>query len=98
METVRGDRSEVSLKATMRIVFVLLASICAVAGSPKAQQVDQDGLYREPFLVVEPGMHNAPINRLDADAAGRFLVTGSDDKTVRVWSAADGKLLRTIRI
>jgi WD40 repeat protein len=33
-----------------------------------------------------------------ADAAGRFLVTGSDDKTVRIWSALDGTLLRTIRM
>lgn len=32
------------------------------------------------------------------DAAGRFAVTGGSDHTVRVWSAADGKLLRTIWI
>ena len=32
------------------------------------------------------------------DAAGRLAVTGSDDKTVRVWSLTDGKLLRTIRM
>jgi WD40 repeat protein len=32
------------------------------------------------------------------DAAGSFAVTGSDDKTIRVWSVADGKLSRTIRV
>src|SRR5262249_14410315 len=31
-------------------------------------------------------------------AAGRFAVTGGDDRTVRIWSVADGKLLRTIWI
>ena len=34
----------------------------------------------------------------DVDAAGRIAVTGSHDKTVRLWSVADGKLLRTIRM
>jgi hypothetical protein len=58
----------------------------------------QEGLHTEPVLVLEPGMHTAPIRRLDADAAGRFLVTASDDKTVRVWAAADGALLRTLRL
>ena len=29
---------------------------------------------------------------------GRFAVTGGDDRTVRIWSVADGKLLRTIWI
>ena len=32
------------------------------------------------------------------DAAGRIVVTGSEDKTLRVWSMADGELLRTIRL
>ena len=32
------------------------------------------------------------------DAAGRFLVTGSLDKTVRVWSLDNGKLLKTLRV
>ena len=41
-------------------------------------------------------MHTAKIWAQGVDAAGRYLVTGSDDRTVRVWSIADGKLLRTI--
>jgi WD40 repeat protein len=32
------------------------------------------------------------------DAVGKLGVTGSEDKTVRVWSLADGKLLQTIRM
>jgi WD40 repeat protein len=56
------------------------------------------GLYESPVLVVDPGMHTAVIKEVAADKAGRFIATGSDDKTVRVWSAADGKLLQTIRV
>jgi hypothetical protein len=32
------------------------------------------------------------------DELGRFVVTGSDDKTVRIWSVGDGRLLQTIRL
>jgi WD40 repeat protein len=56
------------------------------------------GLYDRPVLVFDPGMHTAPINRADVDADGRFAVTGSNDRTVRIWSVADGRLLRTIRL
>ena len=55
-------------------------------------------LYEQPVLVVDPGMHTAPIKAVGVDAAGRLAVTGSCDKTVRVWSLTDGKLLRTIRM
>jgi Caspase domain/WD domain, G-beta repeat len=55
-------------------------------------------LYEQPVLVVDPGMHTAPIKSVDVDGAGRIAVTGSDDKTARVWSLADGKLLQTIRM
>jgi WD40 repeat protein len=81
----------------MRAAVTLVMLLLGAAGAA-AQAVDQDGLYREPFLVVDPGMHTASIWRLDGDAAGRFLVTGSLDKTVRVWSAEDGRLQRTIRV
>jgi WD40 repeat protein len=55
-------------------------------------------LSEQPILVVDPGMHTAPIKAVAVDAAGRLAVTGSHDKTVRVWSLTDGKLLQTIRM
>ena len=55
-------------------------------------------LYDRPVLAVDPGMHTAKIKSLAVDAGGRFAVTGSDDRTVRIWSVADGTLLRTIWI
>ena len=43
-------------------------------------------------------MHTAPIKAVGVDAAGKLAVTGSEDKSVRVWSLTDGKLLQTIRM
>lgn len=37
------------------------------------------------------------INGIDVDAAERFLVTTSDDKTARVWDLKDGKPLQVLR-
>jgi WD40 repeat protein len=57
---------------------------------------DRTDLYDRPVLSVDPGTHTAKIWAQAVDAGGRFAVTGSDDRTVRIWSVADGKLLRTI--
>ncbi|WP_179131178.1 peptidoglycan-binding protein, partial [Candidatus Entotheonella palauensis] len=51
-----------------------------------------------PFLRIETGMHTAPIRRIGVDAANRYLVTASHDKTLRVWELATGKLLSTLRV
>jgi WD40 repeat protein len=55
-------------------------------------------LYELPVLIVDSGMHTTISKASAVDAAGLFLVTGSYDKTVRIWSVSDGKLLRTIRM
>jgi WD40 repeat protein len=53
---------------------------------------------RDPVLRIETGMHTAAIRQIALDEAQRFLVTASDDKTVRVWELATGKAQRVIRI
>jgi WD40 repeat protein len=85
----RGQGSAIarSLALFPALLFAVLASPAAMAQ-----------LSEQPMLVVDPGMHTAPIRAVAVDAAGRLAVTGSHDKTVRVWSLTDGKLLRTIRM
>ena len=48
----------------MRLVLLLLAALWMMPARA------QDGLHADPVLVLEPGMHTAMINRLNADAAG----------------------------
>ena len=74
-------------------------ALALLAGPTLAGAQTPSALYEQPVLVIDPGMHTAPIKRADTDRQGRFAVTGSDDKTVRVWSLTpQPKLLRTIRI
>jgi WD40 repeat protein len=80
--------------AIARSLALLPAVLLAVVAAPAAMA----RLYDQPVLVVEPSMHTAMIEAVDVDAAGRLAVTGSRDKTVRVWSLTDGKLLQTIRM
>jgi len=51
-----------------------------------------------PYLRIETGLHTGDIKRIDVDRAERYLITGSLDKTVRVWDLTDGTLLRTLRV
>lgn len=74
----------------IRIAFAIL-----VAAFPLA--VEGEGPPTDPIMRIETGMHTAPIVKIATDSAGRFLVTGSADKTVRVWDPATGNLLRTLR-
>lgn len=44
--------------------------------------------------MIETGGHGGPVQAMGVDRAGEKLVTGSPDKSVRLWSARDGRLLR----
>lgn len=57
----------------------------------------KDAISDNPELRIETGAHMARIFRMDSDRANRFLVTGSEDKTVRVWELPSGRLLRVLR-
>ncbi len=58
--------------------------------------VQSDGLPTEPMLRINAPGHIAAIKCIATDAAERFAVTASHDKTVRVWSLPDGTLQRVM--
>jgi WD40 repeat protein len=72
----------------------LLGLVAGLSGQTTAQTGEPSG---EPVLRIETGMHTAPIQRIGIDSAGLYLATASDDKTVRVWEMATGRLLRILR-
>lgn len=75
-----------------RILGIALATLLGAGGAAGGKEVPT-----RPFLRIETGMHTAVISSIDADAAGRYLVTGSHDKTVRVWDLTSGQVLGILR-
>ena len=88
-------------RARLRASGLAALFAMVLCGSAIAQNVAQGTATNPdptPILRIETGMHGAPIKRVAADAQCRMLVTGSDDKTVRLWSMPEGRLLRTQRL
>jgi WD40 repeat protein len=68
------------------LLVVILVINHAYAGEPPT----------EPILRIEAGVHTAIVNKATVTHDGRLL-TVSDDKTARLWSANSG-LLRVLRV
>lgn len=77
----------VSILAFLSCLILFLISDNSKAAEP----------LKEPILRLETGMHTAMIWRVSVDQANRWLVTASDDKTVRLWDLSSGRLIRVLR-
>src|SRR5262245_66096065 len=51
-----------------------------------------------PELRIGPRRHTASLVRIGVNPACTQLVTGSHDRTVRLWRLPEGRLLRTLRV
>ncbi|MBN1699038.1 MAG: caspase family protein [Spirochaetales bacterium] len=50
-----------------------------------------------PGLRINTEMHTSTVHKIDRDAAGKYLLSCSSDKTARLWDAAGGALIRVFR-
>ncbi|MDM8562505.1 WD40 repeat domain-containing protein [Candidatus Marithioploca araucensis] len=50
-----------------------------------------------PILQIDPGGHKSLIKDVTFTPDGRYLVSASDDKLIRVWDLETGKTVRTLR-
>ena len=81
-------------------VLGMLCSSCSSHSSASTQEsFDQSSLPlpKSPILRLETGMHTQRISQIDVDEDNRFVVTASDDRTVRVWDLGTGQLLKILR-
>jgi len=77
----------------IKAFFAVLGLVLAMTGPVAAQPVSS-----EPILRIETGMHTARTLRVDSDADGRRLITASIDGTARIWDAATGEAIATLRL
>ena len=75
--------------------FFKLSLVLLSSGHALAQAQNS---YSEPVLRIEIGQHTAPITGIAVDENEQILVTGSADKTARVWDLESGRLLAVLRV
>lgn len=78
------------LRVAVAASIVMLALMLGRAGYAQQQS---DAPPSEPILRLNTAAHTAMIRRIATDRENRYAVTASDDKTARVWSLPDGRLL-----
>lgn len=49
-----------------------------------------------PEIFVQLG-HSSSINAVEFSQSGRYVLSGSDDNTIKLWEAQNGKLIRTFK-
>ena len=77
-----------------------MAFMAALVGAARAEMPLP---FDQPLLRIETGMHGAEIRGLGIDASCRFILTGSEDKTGRLWAlpqsgSGEAKLLHVLRV
>ena len=88
----RASSVGISWRRRRAVEAALVASAFAHA-SPTA--VAQSSTPQRAELVLQTG-HTASIKALVLSPDGRFLVSGSEDVTLKIWDTATGNVLRTL--
>lgn len=75
----------------------LTVTLAARPPRGRLQRANASSSGNRPQLMLETGGHMALIWMMRFTNDGRFLVTGSSDKVIRVWDWETGETVRTIR-
>lgn len=84
------------LRAMLASLLLTLPALAAQAQTRGIKPADAP--MEAPFLRLDAGFHTQVVNRFTLDRDGLIVATASDDKTLRLWRAADGQALATLRV
>lgn len=74
------------------LALLLIPVLVQAPAAATAEEPLPPGMPAEPFLMLDTGMHTAPISDLVVDAANGLVATTALDKTVRLWDLETGHL------
>jgi WD40 repeat protein len=80
------------------LTALAVLALTIFAGSLARAQQQSDAPPAEPILRLNTTAHTAPIRGIATDRENHYVVTASDDKTVRVWSLTDTRLPVVLRV
>ncbi len=91
------------------LIIFLVASFSLLAQTQSSENEIQPRIRNEiaspfsnlkeaPELVIENGTHNEFVQAIHYTNDGKEIVTASWDKTIRIWDASNGNLIRTIHV
>lgn len=93
MAAIQAPRPPSARRPVAGVAIAVGLALLLNAGAARAEP-----LPSTPILRIDTGRHSAFIHALALDASQGRLYSASEDKTVRVWRLADGRLLDTFRI
>lgn len=85
---------------SVAIASVVLTQALATRAEAPASSVDADSVSASldrASLRIDRGTHIGAIRSIAASKDGRRIVTGSEDRTIRLWDAQSGEPIRTLR-
>ena len=88
------SRPTIPTGRTVRITALVLTTLLVVMQMLSSAPMAQSSQAR-PELVLQTG-HTGAINAIALSSDGRFLVSGSEDSTIKLWDLATGNVLRTL--
>lgn len=90
------DPATVGFHVRSRILLIAIGAVL-LDSAPRIAASAETADPGRPMLVFDTGGHTDSITRALFRNRGRELVSVSKDKTIRVWSAESGEMLRVLR-